>query len=309
MMELSMSNSVRNKTQIISVLLFGFTLLFSTGCLAAPTATEYGTILNLSGKQRMLTQKMSKQVVLIALQFETDDNIEKLTTTSGLFDKTLKGLRNGDSDLKLPVTDSAVVLAQLTKVDKLWQEFQPAIQAIIDSRDVTEEQLARIASINVPLLQEMNRCVKLYEEDAYKTGIISDLDLAVTINLAGKQRMLTQKMSKEFFLIAYGYEVEKNKTNLQATSDLFDTSLKGLINGDKTLKLAGVKSPTIRRHLKLVERLWAPFLAIVSQAADPKTTSVSKEHVEMIAHTNIPLLKQMNKVVKMYERQANDQYL
>lgn len=304
-----MCNTISNKTKMFSAILFGFIFFFAAGCMAAPTATEYGTILNLSGKQRMLTQKMSKQVVLIALQVETDANVEKLTATSGLFAKTLKGLRDGDADLELPATDSEVILAQLTTVDKLWQDFQVTIQEIIAGKDVTKDQLARIASLNVPLLQEMNKCVKLYEEDAYKSGIISDLDLAVTINLAGKQRMLTQKMSKEFFLIAYGYEVDSNKTNLQKTYTLFDKSLKGQLNGDSTLKLAGVKSPTIKRHLKLVERLWKPFLEIVSHAADPKTTSISKEQIETIANTNIPLLKQMNKVVGMYERQANDQYL
>ena len=43
------------------------------------------------------------------------------------------------------------------------------------------------------------------------------------INLAGKQRMLTQKMSKETILIALNVEPEKNRKLLKKTSAMFDS--------------------------------------------------------------------------------------
>ena len=57
---------------------------------ATPTAAEYGVVLNLSGKQRMLTQKMSKEAVLVALGVNKDGNLANLTATRDLFAKTLK---------------------------------------------------------------------------------------------------------------------------------------------------------------------------------------------------------------------------
>ena len=307
-MEFIMRSILSRKAKTLSILLLGLSVLFATNSLATPTTTEYGIILNLSGKQRMLTQKMSKQVVLIALQFEVDDNVEKLAVSSELFAKTLQGLRKGDADLELPTTSSEDILAQLTKIDKLWLEFVPAINAIIASKTVTKDQLASIASLNLPLLQEMNKCVKLYEKDSYGSGIIADPGLSVSINLAGKQRMLTQKMSKEFFLIAYGYEVGKNKANLTKTYSLFDRTLQGLLHGDSTLNLSGTKSPSFIRQLKRVERLWYPFMELVSYAADSKNASIARGQIKTVAETNIPLLKQMDKVVGMYKRQANEQY-
>jgi len=65
------------------------------------------------------------------------------------------------------------------------------------------------------------------------------------INLAGKQRMLTQKMSKEALFIAKGINVEKNKENLKKTSELFDKTLKGLIDGDKDLNLLKTENKEI----------------------------------------------------------------
>ncbi len=57
---------------------------------------------------------------------------------------------------------------------------------------------------------------------------------AVIVNLAGKQRMLTQKMTKEALAVSRGLEKEEN---LKKTADLFDRTLKGLISGDAELNL------------------------------------------------------------------------
>ena len=51
--------------------------------------------------------------------------------------------------------------------------------------------------------------------------------LAVSINLAGKQRMLTQKMTKEALLIKAGVEKEQNLKKLEATSTLLTERSKG----------------------------------------------------------------------------------
>ncbi len=71
----------------------------------------------------------------------------------------------------------------------------------------------------------------IYADEAkqpVKTEVTKQLSGTV-INLAGKQRMLTQKMSKEALFIAKGIDVEKNKESLKKTAELFDKTLKGLI--------------------------------------------------------------------------------
>ncbi len=141
---------------------------FSSVYAEGPTSAEYGVVLNLSGKQRMLTQKMSKEVMLIALNVDAAKNVKNLAATSALFDKTLKGLRAGDAELKLPSTESKRILRQLNNIDALWQSFYPPIQKIIADKAVTDEQVATVATDNLPLLKQMNKCVKLYEKEAAK---------------------------------------------------------------------------------------------------------------------------------------------
>jgi hypothetical protein len=269
---------------------------------AAISAKQYGTVLNLSGKQRMLSQKMSKEVVLVALNVEKAANLKNLDSTSKLFAKTIIGLRDGDASLGLPATESKRILRQIGKIIKIWTPFYAKIQDIIKSKAVSKEQIDFIASNSLPLLKQMNKCVKLYEKEAAKSGLKSDPGLAVSINLSGKQRMLTQKMSKEFFLIAYGYKVKDNQLNLVETSQLFDRTLKGLMVGDKVLDLPPTTNEAILQQLKVVSKLWKPFKASIDYATSHDKIPMDK--VKQIAKDNMPLLKEMNKAVDMYAQEA-----
>jgi len=271
---------------------------------AVPTSAEYGVVLNLSGKQRMLSQKMSKEVMLIGLGVNVEQNVKNLSATSSLFDKTLKGLKDGDGSLGLPPTESKRIIRQLDKVSAIWMEFYPTIQAVINSKSVSQEQLAAIAKQNLPLLKQMNKAVGLYEKDAKKSGLKAAPGLAATLNLSGKQRMLTQKMSKEFFLIALGHEVEDNKLNLLETYSLFDRTLKGLKDGDEMLGLPGTKPEHIRAQLDVVNGLWVKFMPLVVQGADHSVTSISSAQIAEVAKSNLPLLKEMNAAVMLYEAEA-----
>jgi len=297
-----------NPIQATGTLLLSLLLLFAAAPASqaadGPTSAEYGTVLNLSGKQRMLSQKMSKEIMLIAIDVDTEPNLTNLAATSGLFDKTLKGLRNGSDELKLPPTNAKRILRQLDKVDAIWAEFYPVVQAILKSKAVSTDQVATIAKNNLPLLKEMNKAVGLYEKDAKKGGLKSDPGLAATLNLSGKQRMLTQKMSKEFLLVAYGHNVEDNKLGLLETYSLFERTLKGLRNGDETLGLQATKQAHILAQLDVVEGLWATFKPIVAYGADHKTTSIPMDKINILANTNLPLLKEMNKAVGMYAKEA-----
>jgi len=272
------------------------------GSFATISAKQYGTILNLSGKQRMLSQKMSKEVVLVALNIAKTKNLSSLKKTKDLFDITLQGLRDGNSTLGLPATKSRRILRQLQKIFMIWTPFKKVINTITTSKNVTKNQVAIIAKDSLPLLKQMNKCVKLYEKEAAAGGLKSDPGLAVAINLSGKQRMLTQKMSKEFFLIAYGHQVKDNQLNLVETSQLFDRTLKGLINGDAVLDLKKTKNPKIVAQLNVVTKLWNSFKVSIDYATHESKIPMDK--INKIAKDNMPLLKNMNKAVGMYAKEA-----
>lgn len=292
-----------SKSLKMTVLAVASSLFLSPlAAFAQPTAAEYGTVLNLSGKQRMLTQKMSKEILLIALDVDKAENLANLTATAALFDRTLNGLHHGDEDLGLPPTVSPRIVRQLEKIKGIWAGFHGTVRDVIAAGGADASQVAEVAAANLPLLKQMNKCVKLYERDASVAGLESDPGLAVTINLSGKQRMLTQKMSKEFLLVAFGHEREANMLNLVETSGLFGRTLDGLLDGDADLELPGTESPAIRAQLEKVRGLWAGFRPAVQRGAEG--ADITTADVRSVADANLPLLKAMNTAVGMYEKEA-----
>lgn len=275
-------------------------MLSPVHAFAQAKPSEYGKVLNLSGKQRMLSQKMSKEAMLVALEIDKAANLESLSKTVRLFDSTLTGLRRGDKNLGLPKTSAKRILRQLDRVDGVWADFKPVMDAVIGTGVAESEHVALIAKKSGPLLKQMNKAVGLYEKDARKGGMKGNSDLAVTINLAGKQRMLTQKMSKEYFLIAYGHDVENNMLSLLETYSLFDRTLKGLLEGDEVLGLPATKDSEIRAQLKVVEKMWNELKPIFDQAAIRGRSAITPFNLKLVAQKNVPLLKAMNKAVGMY---------
>lgn len=280
------------------VLVLGFSLQSHSYAI---TKNEMGIVINLSGKQRMLTQKMSKEMLLIAKGVDEVQNKENLGKTSALFDKTLKGLIHGDENLKLVGTEDAKIVGQLERVAMLWGIFKKNVDSIL-SGDTSRGILEKIAKENLPLLKNMNRAVKMYEGYSKTLGGESlDARMAVTLNLSGKQRMLSQKMTKEVLLVANGIDPDKNISELKKTTELFARTLKGLQDGDNSLKLTGTKDPDISDQLKLVEELWEEYKFVLDKVISSESNVVPEELLANVAIMNLPLLREMNKAVKMYE--------
>ncbi len=280
------------------VYLVAFVALF-TGVAAdvlAVTASEYAVVINLSGRQRMLSQKMSKEMLLIAKGVDVEANRAQLKKTADLFDKTLQGLIAGDQEQGLPATEGEVTLRQLGKVQKLWSEFHVIVEAAVAGGEVP---VAKVAELNPPLLKDMNTAVRLYEKEAEKeTGLAA----GVVINLAGKQRMLTQKMSKELLLISLKHQVAENKAELRGTYALFDKTLKGLRDGDSDLGLPPTKDEAIVKQLDKVAAIWKDFMPVVERAGDVNVAEVAPADLQKMVELNGPLLTEMNAAVKMYEQ-------
>jgi hypothetical protein len=272
------------------------TVLVAVSCVSASAhAADVGRVINLAGKQRMLTQKMSKEAFLVAKGIDVSGNTENLKQTSALFDRTLHGLMDGDVDLGLDRTEDVAILEQLNKVATMWITFNESIQEIV-AGDTDEATLLTIADQNVPLLKEMNVAVQMY---ASASGSMLDKGLATTINLAGKQRMLTQKMTKELLLIACGIDADANRIALGKTVAVFDKTLTGLINGESELGLPATSDKAIVAQLEKVRALWREYRPVVESADTSNAALLSA------ANMNMPLLKEMNTAVKMFENVAN----
>ncbi len=278
----------------ISILL-GFLLLFSN-FLFAVSDKDLAVSINLAGKQRMLIQKMTKEALLIHANLEKQKNIDNLKNSSQLFDKTLKGLQEGDNSLGLVPLKEKSIQKQLEVVDKLWQPFYKEIKSIL-SGDAKESSYEFLEKHNMDLLKEMNSVVNLYTLQNKQN---SKLKLANDINLAGKQRMLTQRMAKDLLAITNNLDKKAHIKDFKKAKKLFSDTLKGLKNGDKKLNLVGTKLPKIVAQLDIVDKEWKEAQPLLNSALKGKDEEKAISKLDNI-------LVEMNRAVTLYTQSVNRQ--
>jgi methyl-accepting chemotaxis protein len=158
---------------IVPLIMFGVTIFISD------KQADDGLVINLAGRQRMLSQRMSKESMTLIHQAmvndsEAADKTQKsLINTMTVFDITLQSLINsGQVPLSLDLTGTKANLPgatgeavkQLHKVLILWNTFKTTIDRLIKNKK--EEDVQQILKSNLPLLNEMNKAVVLLQKQA-----------------------------------------------------------------------------------------------------------------------------------------------
>jgi len=243
------------------------------------------TTINLAGKQRMLTQLMTKLSLQIDMNIQKKENLKKLKKASELYDSTLKDLKS---------TTNKEVLKAINSVEKAWTPFYEELNHLIEGKK-SKEALKYIIDKNEDLLKVSNDLVKAFEASNTSGNYLEKARLHI-VNVAGRQRMLTQKMTKEKLLVVKGEE--KYGAKLKETMNLFDNSLKLLIKGDTKKMISKPSNEKIVAQLKVVTKLWSELKPLYE-----KKKNSSKE-LAMIIMKNPLLLKEMNSMVQMAEKEV-----
>lgn len=112
-----------------------------------------------------------------------------------------------------------------------------------------------------------------------------------TINVAGAQRMLSQKMAKEALLAQGGH----SSNALTETIARFETAKNDLIHGNTERGISQVDSPEIRAQHQKIDELWAVYKTLIQKAAN-KEAGVS---LEVFSKTSVELLTELNTLVTL----------
>lgn len=263
---------------------------------AEPTPAEVRRAINLSGRQRMLSQRMARAACFLRLGLEPSRHLEMLEKAVGLFDVTLAGLRDGSEELGLVTETNVRVLEGIDGVEEIWAALEPAARSIAQSGEADGTEFDTVARGNALLLftsdNVVDQLVLVYGGSTVGQGS------AVSINVAGRQRMLSQKMAKEAGLIGLGMSPDKNRRSLKDSVLLFDQSLTALIEGLPDL---AIPAPPDHIRLKLLEvrNIWGEYGEIMQQIVEGG--EVGQLELYAIASQADPLLVTMNEAVTLYQ--------
>ena len=122
---------------------------------------------------------------------------------------------------------------------------------------------------------------------------------ATAIDIAGRQRMLSQRVAQEALLVKEGVAEPQR---VQETIDLFERSHTALLQGSDSMGLPGVQNPEIREQLRTVRDLWRQYKSSVLAVVEDGDPEAMRRVSEMAPE----VLTQMDNAVGMMASQAEE---
>ncbi|WP_112321865.1 type IV pili methyl-accepting chemotaxis transducer N-terminal domain-containing protein [Oceanibium sediminis] len=288
---------LRRRAALKLVAAMPFALLAPLPALARAADADARRKINLAGGQAMLTQRMTRGALFAAVDVDAARHFRMMVTSAGLFSRTLRGLKSGDAELGLPVEGNPAVLESIAAVEEVWTIFSPILDAIEAAGRVSDTDIAMIAQLNLKALERCDATVTaLVSEYAHKD---IELGVAVSLSIAGRQRMLSQQMAKDAALLALGVEAEKTRSTLEKTAALFEASLGALIEGLPAVSLPPAPG-NVRAKLLEAEEIWAAYGRAIRTVA--QAGFASGFDLTAIATQADPMLARLDEVVTLYEQ-------
>jgi hypothetical protein len=131
---------------------------------------------------------------------------------------------------------------------------------------------------------------------------------AVVINIAGRQRMLSQKIAKNINALMF-VPIDKRapiKEELKATLDLFEVSHKGLQMGDEALSLPGNASPEVQALFSEAQQSYEAIASAARTASAPTSRQISSSVVSNIDNSEDDFLVSMSDIVDQYVKESTN---
>ncbi len=258
----------------LSTLVIG--LLLSSGLAKAqedpkPTAAVETNdtnieLLNLAGKQRMLSQRIAKNYFYKGMGVNTSKSSKQLAESLAQFNQTLSKL---DKEAQNKKIKKMLMYISLSNDDFMS----------MSSEAYSLENGALILDLSDSMLEGSQYIVKALREKTHKQS-------SILVDLAGKQRMLSQRIAKYYISYQAGIKDKNSIVQMNEAVKEFTEAQQKLMN-NKT------NSAEINAKLQKVDKLWKvvyDFYLDIEEGGLPV----------IVYNTTDDIMKEMNKVTNMY---------
>ncbi len=230
------------------------------------TSNDLASLINIAGKQRMLSQRIAKAY------FFYGKGIRPEKTRKQLLD-SIREFNIGFDTLQSQVSTQGVQ-DMLVYIDMAKSELGTLIKA-----PYSKENASLVLDYTETMLEGSQDIVNRLEES-------SALKKEAIVNLAGRQRMLTQRIAKYYMAYQAGFKDHNTATQLKAAVAEFEQA-------HAILRNAKSNTPAISKDLTKVDKLWnivVKFYTDVERGGLPV----------IVLATSDDIMSSMDRVTSMY---------
>lgn len=275
-----------------------FSIISTDQALAiGPADPSLGAKLNIAGKQRALAERIGKAACFSHLAAEMEYHRDLQVSSAEEFRTALRTLAKGDDELGVTEERNEAVLDGVDRVRSTWVDLERALIAFNGTALPEKRQFVAVVETTFDLREEADNLVQIYLKENGKVEE-DEANLANTINLAGRQRMLIQHASLDVCLLALRFDVAETRRDLGETLDLFDATLEQLIEGDEA---AGIVPPVNSKHKHQLERV-RNFWRLMEPHYRNAQFKPEMHHFDYLAVANLNdvLMNEMDRAVAGY---------
>lgn len=254
----------------------GFGCLLAAVCLLLAgevfaQISDVNGAINKAGRQRMLSQRMAKAYFQIGQQVDSERSRKILDASVALFDRQLLELKN--------YAPTPAIKDTYLRLEQTWIAYKQALMGA-----------APVQANGRRVLELSDQALALAQEGTQQLEKFSGTTAGHLVNLAGRQRMLSQRMAKLYQALAW------NVADAASAASL-DKARREFAEAQQELRGAPANTQQIVEALDLVKQQWFFFDNALSQKP-----GVDKHPAAVVATTSERILEEMEGVVSLYEK-------
>jgi nitrate/nitrite-specific signal transduction histidine kinase len=234
--------------------------------------SDLNDAINKAGRQRMLSQRLAKAWLAMGQEVASQRAEKVLSDSMAVFDRQLTELK-----FFSPTTD---IRSTYNKLEATWGEYKGVLVGARPSAAATPQLL----NLDALVLALANQGTQQLEQHGGKS-------LGKLVNIAGRQRMLSQRMAK--FQLALNWKA----TAADEATQKIEEARREFTAALDTLANAPESNSQIQQQLSLARQQWVFYDAALRQGG-----SAGKRSAEDLFSASENILQVMDQITGLYSR-------